>query len=169
MSLKPRLWYGIVFNLLLAALVITGAALYTVHNRNSPGKGKSRALEIRNSASGRIYGKWPLEDAGEFSVEFIHSVNQSPIQETFKAEGRAIRPVSVRFLSYGAGVQSDLDQNQVLIRDGDAMVITGTFPLSGELNYIVGTVSDHLLRINGETLSLRELCGRNAHITLSIR
>jgi hypothetical protein len=32
----------------------------------------------------------------------------------------------------------------------------------------VGTVSDHLLTIGGETVSLRDLCGRNAHIVVKI-
>jgi hypothetical protein len=32
----------------------------------------------------------------------------------------------------------------------------------------VGTVSDHILYINGQAISLRELCGRNAHITIGV-
>jgi hypothetical protein len=54
-------------------------------------------------------------------------------------------------------------------RDGEALLITGftqTFPA---LNYIVGTVSDHTFYIKDEAISLRELCGRNAHITVQIK
>ena len=169
MSLKPRLWYGVVLNLILAALLISGAAIYVAYFRDSPGLGKNRILEIKKSGSGKIYGKWPLENDGEFAVEFVHSVNQDTIRETFKAEGRMIRPVAVRFSSFGAGVLSDLTEGQVLSRDKDGMLITGFTASFKELNYIVGTVSDHLLFINDETLSLRDLCGKNAHITLRIR
>jgi hypothetical protein len=49
------------------------------------------------------------------------------------------------------------------------MLITGFNITFRELNYIVGTVSDHLLIIGDETLSLGELCGRNAHITIFYR
>jgi hypothetical protein len=110
-----------------------------------------------------------MEEGGEFAVEFIHSVNQSPVRDTFGVEGVLIRPRSVRFFSFGAGMQTDLEEGQTLTRDGDAMVISGFKSSFRELNYIVGTVSDHLLFVNGETVSLRDLCGRNAHITISIK
>ena len=63
---------------------------------------------------------------------------------------------------------SVLEEGQTFEWDGDAMVISGFTASFKELYYIVGTVSDHLLEINGETVSLRDLCGRNAHITLCI-
>jgi len=123
-------------------------------------------LEIRESESGKIYERRVVGNGGEFAIEFIHSVNQSPVRETFKLEGRHIRPLSVRFYSFGAGMRTDLEEGQTLERDGDALIITGFNRSYDELNYIVGTVSDHVLLINGETISLRELCGKNAHITL---
>jgi hypothetical protein len=102
-------------------------------------------------------------------------VNNSPVRETF-AVGRdgSIGAVEARFYSFGAGMPSDLDGGLTLSRDGDALVLSG-FADAGAgrpgsarrwLSYIVGTVSDHLLYINGETISLRDLCGRNAHIRI---
>jgi hypothetical protein len=97
-------------------------------------------------------------------------VNNSPVRETFaiKRDG-SITATEVRFFSFGAGMQTDLEEGQRLSRDGDALVITGITEAETprrELNYIVGTVSDHLLYINNETVSLRDLCGRNAHIRI---
>ena len=129
----------------------------------------SQNLEIRDSVSGKLYGKWPLHETGEFAVEFIHSVNQSPVREIFRTERKRIHPVAVRFFSFGAGMSSELEAGQALSRDGDAMIISGFNTSFKELNYIVGTVSDHVLFINGETVSMRDLCGRNAHITISLR
>jgi hypothetical protein len=126
-------------------------------------------LEIRNSDTGKVYGRWPLDETGEFAVEFVHSVHQSPVRELFKIEDGMIRPVSARFYSFGAGMQSDLEEGQTLGRDGDALVVSGFRSSFKELNYIVGTVSDHLLFIGGECFSLREICGRNAHITIKIK
>ena len=148
--------------IVLAALVITGAAFYFI----LPNTWHHRSLIIRDADSGKVYGKWPLNAAGEFSIEFVHSVNQSPVRETFRAENGMISPVRVRFASFGAGMQSDLEEGQAMIRDGDALVITGFKSSYKKLNYIVGTVSDHILHINGENISLRELCGRNAHISI---
>ena len=159
--MKLRWWYGIVGNMILAALVISGAAFYTVHSRS-----KNSFLEVRDAKSGKLYGKWPLKEADEFAVEFIHSVHQSPVREIFIVKDKTIRPVAVRFSSFGAGMQSDLEEGQILSRDGDALLITGYNSSFGALNYIVGTVSDHLLFINGDTVSLQKLCGKNAHITV---
>ena len=165
--MKLRWWHGIVLNLILAALVVSGAALYTAHTRGGRSNVSGQNfLVIKDTDSGKIYGKWTLEEHGEFAIEFIHSVNQSPVREIFRVENRMIRISSVRFFSFGAGMQSDLEEGQTLSRDGDLMVLSGLTASFRELNYIVGTVSDHLLIINGEQLSLRELCGRNAHITI---
>ena len=152
---------------LLTALIISGAVFITLYCRGnfSPGP----VLEIKDSASGRLYGRWPLEEDGVFAVEFIHSVHQSPVRESFIIDSRMIRPLAVSFSSFGAGMLSDVGEGMKLNRDGDALVITGFTNSFRELNYIVATVSDHLLIINGDTVSLRDLCGRNAHITMRIR
>ena len=129
---------------------------------------KKGVLEIRDQVSGKVYGKWLLDEGGEFAIEFIHSVNQSPVRETFFVEEKKIRLKSVRFYSFGAGMKSDLEEGETMIREGDAMVITGFKTSFNDLNYIIGTVSDHILYINNETISLRKICGRNAHINIRI-
>ena len=126
-------------------------------------------LEIRNTASGRLYGRWQLEEYGEFAIEFVHSVNQSPVRENFRVKDGRLLLESVRFYSFGAGMQSNLEEGQVLSRDGDAMIISGFGISWKELHMIVGTVSDHLLFINSDVISLSELAGRNAQITLRYR
>jgi hypothetical protein len=126
-------------------------------------------LELRDADSGKRYAAWPIQDGDEFSIEFVHSVNQSPVRDTFRVEGRLIRPAATRFFDFGAGMQASLETGQRMERDGDALIITGftqTFPA---LNYIVGTVSDHVFYIQDEAISLRELCGRNAHITVQVK
>ena len=154
-----------ILKIVLAALVITGAVFFVIR----PNTEKDRILEIRDTTSGKVYAKKFLGDTKEFAIEFVHSVHQSPVRETFRCENRMIRPVSVRFASFGAGMLSDMSEGQTMIRDGDFMVITGFKAVYKSLNFIVGTVSDHILYINGETISLRGLCGRNAHITIQVK
>jgi hypothetical protein len=156
---------GVILNLALA-LFMTAAALFCVMRLRGAG---IRRLEIRDAVSGKVYAFRPLREGGEFALEFIHSVNQSPVRETFAARDREIEALEARFFSFGAGMQSDLEAGQKMIRDGEALVITGFDRRFRELNLIVGTVSDHLLYINGETISLRELCGKNAHIKIRTR
>ncbi|MDR2149394.1 MAG: DUF1850 domain-containing protein [Spirochaetaceae bacterium] len=152
-------WYGLAFNLSLVALTL---AVMLVIQR-SPVE-----LVIIDAATGRLYGRWSVKNGSEFAVEFVHSVNQSPVKDTFMVSGTTIRPVSTRFKSFGAGMQTELEPGQRLTRDGDAMVITGFTQSFRKLRYIVGTVSDHSLFINGAEISLRDLCGKNAHLVIRL-
>ncbi|GHV67725.1 hypothetical protein AGMMS49928_05410 [Spirochaetia bacterium] len=162
-----RWWYGIALNLLLAVLLVSGAAIAAavVRGKQSP----PQLLVLGDAVSGKVYGSWPLADGGEFAIEFIHSVNQSPVRETFKRDGKIFRPVETRFSSFGAGMQTEPGEGEVMSRDGDFLIITGFTRSFDELNYIVGTVSDHVLYINGGELSLRDLCGKNAHVNIHIK
>ena len=159
---------------ILAAVGISAAALYGFFFTSSAQMGGTQmgVLEIRNTFSGRLYGKVPLGDSDGFALEFIHSVNQSPVRESFRAKNGRLLLESVRFYSFGAGMQSDLGEAQTLSRDGDAMVISG-FTLSlAELNIITGMVTDHLLFINNEVISLQELASSGkeiSHITIRYR
>ncbi|GHV36920.1 hypothetical protein AGMMS49546_03280 [Spirochaetia bacterium] len=130
-------------------------------------------LVIADSDSGHIFWQKNVHDGDEFSVEFIHSVNQTPVRDTFCIEGRRpnrllIKPVSTLFYNFGAGMQTDLPEGQTLTRRGDALVISGFTQSFNELNFIVGTVSDHIFFFGDEEISLRNLCGRNAHITFRV-
>jgi len=126
-------------------------------------------IEIADSSSGKVYGRQLIKNEDEFSIEFTHSVNNSAVREIFKAEGKNIKSLAVRFYSFGAGMQTELDEGLTMTRDGEAYVISGFNKTFKELNYIVGTVSDHLLITGDDCVSLRDMCGKNAHVTLRIR
>ena len=109
------------------------------------------------------------EDGLMFSVEFIHSVNQTPLKDTYIIENKQIRAYSTTYRSFGAGVQTALEEGQTMTYDDDGnMVITGFDITYDPLRYIVGTVSDHILTIDGKEISLRDLCGRNAKVVFEI-
>ena len=134
---------------------------------------KPRVLEIRDTVSGKVYGTWPIEEHGEFAIEFIHSVNQSPVRETFRVENGKLRPQNVRFYSFGAGMESGSREGLKLSRDGDAIIISGFTVSYREINFITGTVYDHVLFINNEIINLREVagspCGESARITIGVK
>ncbi|GHU24970.1 hypothetical protein FACS1894172_01700 [Spirochaetia bacterium] len=153
-------WYGLVFNGMFV-LIIVGTGLVLMFRPSQ--------LVISDSETGKIYGRWNIKNGDTFSIEFIHSVNMSPVIDTFLISGKEICPFSTRFFAYGAGMQSDLEPGQVLTRDGDSMIITGFTQSFRELQYIVGTVSDHLLSLRDEQVSLRTLCGKNAHIRIRVK
>ncbi len=76
------------------------------------------------------------------------------------------------YCSFGAGVQTELNPGETLDKvyvdrpdyKGWAMVIRNIHQDRTDVGYIVGTVSDHVLNVNGEDVSLRDLCGKNAPV-----
>ncbi|MDR2068784.1 MAG: DUF1850 domain-containing protein [Spirochaetaceae bacterium] len=156
----PRWWYGIAGNLIIAVLVVSGAVVF---------RGLPKKLVITDTESGALYGRWPVKEGTEFAIEFVHSVNQSPVREVFQVRGRRIAAVAAVFSSFGAGMQTEPGKGEQLIREEDGtMRIVGFTRSFKSLAYIVGTVSDHILYIDADRISLRERCGKNAHITIRV-
>ena len=126
-------------------------------------------LVLYDSDTGARYITEEAEDGLMFSVEFVHSVNQTPVRDTYIIENGEIRAYSTLYRSFGAGVQTALEGNQKMTYDEDGnMIITGFDITYDPLRYIVGTVSDHILTFEGEEISLRDMCGRNANVVFEI-
>jgi len=90
-------------------------------------------------------------------------VNKTPVKETYKIKNNEIYLEKCTYKSFGAGVLTELSENEKLEYDVDGnMVVSGINVHIPKLSYIVGTVSDHVLSINGKEISLRDLCGKNA-------
>ncbi len=126
-------------------------------------------LVLYDSDTGETYITQKAEEGLMFSVEFVHSVNQTPVNDTYIIENGKIRAYSTTYRSFGAGVQTALEGDQKMTYDENGnMVITGFDITYDPLRYIVGTVSDHILTLNGEEISLRNMCGRNARVVFEI-
>ncbi len=126
-------------------------------------------LVLYDSDTGKTYITEKAEDGLMFSVEFVHSVNQTPVKDTYIIENGEIRAYSTTYRSFGAGVQTALEGNQKMTYDSDGnMIITGFDITYDPLRYIVGTVSDHILTFGGEEISLRDMCGRNARVVFEV-
>ena len=127
-------------------------------------------LELSDSETGKIYRTFSVKEGIEFSVSFLHSVNKSPVTDVFVIRDGKIYVDRTVYSAFGAGVQSTLEAGQKLSYDDDGnMIVSGFDTVFPEVKYIVGTVYDHVLEINGETISLTELCGRNAHVRFRLR
>lgn len=143
-------------------IIITAAAVLITHM-------SSEYLVLYNSDTGSMHISRKAEDGLTFSVEFVHSVNQTPVKDTYIIEDGQIKALSTVYRSFGAGVQTALGEGQTMTYDEEGnMVITGYDITYDPLRYIVGTVSDHILEIDGEKISLRNMCGRNARVVFKV-
>lgn len=157
MSHKP----GFLKRLITAAvlmLIITAAAVFIK-------TASADYLVLYNADTGERYITEKAEEGMMFSVEFIHSVNKTPVKDTFIIENGEIRAYSTLYRSFGAGVQTALEGNQKMTYDEHGnMIITGYDITYDPLRYCVGTVSDHILTLGGEEISLRNMCGRSERV-----
>lgn len=147
-----------------AALIVAAAALLLW------ALNPSYELVLKNAGSGQEYARFPVEDGDRFYVEFIHSVNKSPVRDYYEVrEHNKIYVVETHYFGFGAGVQTQLNPGETLERGEDgAMVIKNIDKYIPQLIYAVGTVSDHVMGIDGGELSLRELCGRNSKVLFCV-
>ncbi|NMA25673.1 MAG: DUF1850 domain-containing protein [Clostridiales bacterium] len=126
-------------------------------------------LLLKDGDSGGLLAAFPIENGGEFSVRFVHSVNKTPVTDVYQVRGRGIFVVRTVYYSFGAGVQSEIGDGQTLEYGEDGSMTVGGFDRRmDKLSYIVGTVSDHVLEIGGRSVGLRELCGRNTTVRFTV-
>lgn len=127
------------------------------------------SLVLSDQETGRVYARLPLADGESFSVTFRHSVNQSDVTEIYQRRGREIWLTGCVYYHFGAGVAEELDPAWTLtMGDSGEMILGGIEMRMDDLNYIVGTVYDHILELGGERIVLNELCGRNSKVHFSI-
>lgn len=126
-------------------------------------------LVLTNNETGEKYATYPLTD-GTFSVTFVHSVNKSPVSDIYEVRDGVIYMTSTVYYGFGAGVPDEIPADQTLtFGDNGEMIITGMDLKIDDLVYVVGTVYDHILEINGEEINLKDLCGRNNPVKFEIK
>ena len=125
-------------------------------------------LVLRNGDTDEEIARFRVSEGDEFSVTFIHSVNQYPLTDVYQIKNHKIYVVRTIYNNFGAGVQTEIEEGQTLeINENGEMVVSGFNMEMPYLSYIVGTVSDHVLTIDDEEISLREICGRNCKVKFS--
>ena len=133
-------------------------------------KDKGVKLALCYSETDKVIELYDVKNGDEFSVEFIHSVNNSPVKDVFVIKDNKIFADRTVYSSFGAGVQTEVEDGQTLGYDEKGNMVVSGFDIEFErVKYIVGTVSDHILEIGTECVSLREMCGKNAHVYFEIR
>ena len=127
-------------------------------------------LVLSSVKTGQIYARYPVRMSDTFSIGFIHSVNKSPVTDYYEIRPDGIYVVKTVYYGFGAGVQTQLEEGQKLEYGEDgSMIITGFDRKMEDLVYFVGTVSDHTLTLeDGEMISLRDLCGKNAKVRFAL-
>lgn len=147
-----------------AILVVAAVIAFMVLSQREPG------LVLSEQDTGKVFARIPLKDGDSFSVTFRHSVNKSDVTEIYQRRGKEIWLTGCVYYGFGAGVAEVLEPGWTLENGENGEMIIGNIEQKMyDLTYIVGTVYDHILGINGEKIILNELCGKNAKVCFSIK
>ena len=122
-------------------------------------------LVLSDRESGQVYATYPVENGDTYAVEFVHSVNKSPVRDVFEIRDGEIWNTQCIYYGFGAGVEEELAEGEVLtFGENGEMIISNIEKKMDNLVIVVGTISDHTLYIGEETISLRDLCGRSSKV-----
>ena len=131
---------------------------------------KGDKIVLCYSDTNKIIASFDGSEGTEFSVEFIHSVNKSPVKDVYVIrDGKIFADRSI-YATFGAGMPTEPSEGQTLGYDENGnIILTSTDSVRPKVYCIVGTVYDHVLEIGGEYISLTELCGKNAFVYFELR
>lgn len=122
-------------------------------------------LVLSDKQSGQVYATYPVENGDTFAVEFVHSVNKSPVRDVFEIRDGEIWNIQCIYYGFGAGVEEELAEGETLsYGENGEMIISNIEKKMDNLVIVVGTISDHTLYLGEETISLRDLCGRSSKV-----
>ena len=127
---------------------------------------KETGLVLSNAETGQVYAAYPLQEGDSFAVEFVHSVNKSPVRDVYTIREGEIWNEQCIYYGFGAGVEEELGEGESLsYGENGEMIISGIDKRMDHMVLVVGTISDHTLYWGEETISLRDLCGRSSKVS----
>ena len=158
-----------IFRIMNAIVLSTMALLFLISCQHFKSV-ENHSLIIYNNKDEKII-TYPLKTGDYFSIEFIHSVNQSPVIEYYKFDdNNNIYVYKTIYYNFGAGVPTELNGNEELSYGDDGSIIIDHIDKKiDNLTYYLSAIYDHRLKINdGEAISLWEVCGKNMIINIKI-
>jgi len=122
-------------------------------------------LVLSDKESGQVYASYPVENGDTYAVEFVHSVNKSPVRDVYEIRDGEIWNIQCIYYGFGAGVEEELGEGETLsFGENGEMIVSNIEKRMDNLVIVVGTISDHTLYLGDETISLRDLCGRSSKV-----
>ncbi len=123
----------------------------------------------RNAEGGTVLMK-PLKENEEFYITYTHSVNLSPIRDTFVYENEMMHTTETLFQTFGAGVPIPEDGiGSTFTKTDEGYLLTGIDSWSESFYIMMQEIPDHRLTHRGETIYLNEISGVGELIEVSVR
>ena len=116
------------------------------------------ALQIREMRSGVNLYRASVKEGDEFTIEFVHSIERTPVREVFRIENDyKIYLVGTVYESFGTGLPTTPDEGAELVLEGGKIRITGMHRKLEPFLVAVSPVPGHVLTVGGEEVALADL------------
>ena len=115
---------------------------------------------LRNADTGEVYAQYRYTEGDKCSITFVHSINKTPVTEGYILCRDRIVLDYCLYYSFGAGVATEISKEQMRSYTNDGGM------LISNMNYEIPELI--ILRINGEEISLRNLCGKSSKVSFTV-
>jgi len=123
------------------------------------------ALRIESAAVRRVL---PLAEGQRFSIQYLHSVNRSPVIDTIERTGETLTVRSSLFRTYGAGIPIlDDGVGRAYTETAEGFLLTGIDAPHEEIALITGTYADHRLLYGNDEFILKRTFGEQTLLRLT--
>jgi hypothetical protein len=127
-------------------------------------------LEIVPSLNNKAFLSIPVKKGDTFTIRFTHSVQKTPVDETFSI-GRNLKMVleETVYSSYGAGLPSEVNDNQEFLFENGKFIIRKFDMQFDEIPLFVGEViANHTIIYNDKKFPLvsYKMAGKSVRIRL---
>jgi hypothetical protein len=115
-------------------------------------------FKVEEMRSGvRLY-QAPVKVGDRFALEFVHSVERTPVKEVFRIERYSkIYLIETEYESFGAGLPTMPDEGEQSVVEGGKIRITGMRREIEPFLIAVSPIPGHVLTIGGEEVVLASL------------
>lgn len=115
-------------------------------------------LKVEEMRSPACLYQVPVREGDEFTLEFIHSVQRTPVKEVFRIDGKgSIYLIETEYQSFGAGLPTMPDVGAEVEVEGGKIRITGMRRKIDQFLVAVSPVPGHALTVGGEKVELASL------------
>ncbi|MDA5109123.1 MULTISPECIES: DUF1850 domain-containing protein [Brevibacillus] len=127
------------------------------------------ALVVRDTETNRPVWSGRIAENGTFAIRWTHSINRTPVVETYRVRNGQIILSELTFQDYGIGMESQLAPGEHLIsRDGLFRIVNmnRAFPA---LHLFIGQVrAHHTLLFAGQEIPLADVDKPGAAVTIRV-
>lgn len=120
-------------------------------------------LIVTAAPPSRVLMRAPLRGPVEVRLEYVHSVERTPVVETYRADPRGLSLVQMEFAAQGAGLPST-----GFVREGSRFVLRTEQPLAA-LPVRVSGVGRQRLRVGADVFDLLAVAGEGGIVTVAVR